>query len=214
MRFLKSSLVYLLLLSATIFASDNNFFVQLGYGLMASKGDINDRVLKVKDKDGQKGNLHPPTLKILGTPDLTLGMNFRNYTLDLNFQYSSASQKLTGYVDQTLEEDATLWRAGAEFTYKIYWPEFFQIGVGGGLSFSGISTEDNLFFGAKTFDTDFWGMGIGAVADMRYAMTDHIAIVSALKIYENEFWSLAEDPLKDSLWQTFVLVTVTVRYQF
>lgn len=219
MKFLNRLLVFLLVFVAMGFSANQKFFVQLGYGLMASKGDFNDRALVVKDKDDNKGNLHPATLKILGTPDLTLGMNIRNYTLDLDFQYSSADQKLSGYIDQELEENTTLWRIGAEFTYNIYWPEFFQIGVGGGLSFAGVSTDDNLFFGAKTYDTDFWGMGIGAIADMRYSLTDHVSIVSALKVYENVFWSLDaspldDDQLEDSLWQTFILITVTVRYQF
>lgn len=195
------------------------FYAQAGFGLMVSKGDFNERVLVVWDKEGNKGNLHPPTLKILGSPDFVVGMNLRELTLALGFQYWNSEQKLTGYPNGAHEQDTRIMRLGLELTYNLYWPEFFQIGLGGGLSVVNVKMNDNLFFGEKTYDTDFTGVAMGLIANIRYAITDHIAMVPSLKIYENMFWTLDSDPLDDdalksSIWQSFILVSLAVQYQF
>lgn len=221
MKSLKSVLAIVLLLAPGLWAKQPEFsvFGQVGFGLLVSKGDFNDRVLTVKDDDGNKGNLHPATLQVLGSPDFTLGINIKNLSLALDLQYWVSSQNMTGYPDQILERDTRITRLGAEFIYNIFWPEFFQAGLGAGLSYVNVKTENNLFYGASTYDADFSGIAVGFIATIRYYLTDHIAMVPSLKFYENCFFSvdakrLKDDSLKSNLWQTMILVSLTAQYQF
>ena len=193
-----------------------SFYAQAGFGLVASRGDLNNHVYKVKDDDNIKGNLHPPTIKISGTPDLAVGVNLKNLSLALDFQYWSSSQSLTGYPDASMEQPTSIMRLGAEFTYNVFWPEFFQAGLGGGLSYSNISVEKNLFFGSDRYDTDFSGLGFGLIANLHYSVTPNISMVPALKIYKNYFFGAeaSKAELDETLRQTFVLATLSLQYQF
>lgn len=221
MNLFKRLFVFLTTLTALASAEswNNTFFAQLGFGLMVSKGDFNDRVLVVKDEDGAKGNLHPATLKFLGSPDFVLGLNLNEFSIALDFQYWNSEQSLTGYPNGAYKTDTQIWRFGSEFTYNLYWPEFFQIGLGAGISLNRVSVEDNLYFGEKTYDVDFTGVSLGLLANLHYYITDSFAMVPSLKIYETMFWDMKSSPidgdqLKSSLWHTFILVSLNVQYQF
>lgn len=209
------------LMISTLWAKQPDFSIygQLGFGLLVSKGDMNDRVLSVKDEDGTKGNLHPATLQVLGSPDLSVGVNIKSFSLALDFQYWTSAQNLTGYPDEALERDTRIMRLGAEFTYNVFWPEFFQAGIGGGISYINVKTDDNLFYGAQTYDVTFSGLALGLIANIRYYITDQLAMVPAIKFYENCFFDadskwLENDSMNSHLWQTMVLVSLTVQYQF
>lgn len=221
MRLLKGISALILLVAPTLFAAAKplTFFGQAGYGLLVSKGDMNDYVLKVKDQDGNKGNLHPPTLSVLGSPDFSLGVNIKDISLALNLQYWISSQNLTGYPDQILERDTRIMRLGVEFTYNLFWPEFFQAGLGAGISYISVNTANNLFYGADTYDTDFSGISYGFIANIHYFVTNNIAMVPALKYYQNCLFNvdadrLENDAIKHKIWQTMILVSLTVQYQF
>lgn len=221
MKLLKGISALIFLLAPTLWAAPKpvTFFGQAGFGLLVSKGDMNDYVLKVEDKNGVKGNLHPSTLSVLGSTDFTIGVNIKEISLALNLQYWTSEQNLTAYPDQTLERDTRIMRLGVEFIYNIFWPEFFQAGLGAAASLVSIKTDDNLFYGADTYDADFTGIGIGFIANIHYFITDHIAMVPALKFYQNCFFDvdakrIEDDAMNHNMWQTMILVSLTAQYQF
>ncbi|PWJ61257.1 MULTISPECIES: hypothetical protein [unclassified Fibrobacter] len=221
MKFLKGISALILLLAPTLWAAPKpvTFFGQAGFGLLVSKGDMNDYVLKVEDGNGVKGNLHPATLSVLGSTDFSLGVNIKELSLALNFQHWTSEQNMTAYPDQTMERDTRIMRLGLEFTYNIFWPEFFQAGIGAGISLVNIKTDENLFYGADMYDTDFTGLGFGFIANIHYFITDHIAMVPSLKFYQNCFFTvdadrIENDAMNHNLWQTMILVSLALRYQF
>jgi len=222
MKFFKKILVFILL---SFFAStqaseqDISVFAQLGAQLTASKGDFNDRTVTVIDNDGTKGTLHPATLKFLGSPTLSLGVNIKELSASVSFEYWTSGQYMTGYPDQSIERDTRIMRLGLELTYNIFWPEFFQAGLGLGLAYTSIKTEDNLFYGSDTYNTHFDGLAGVLIADLHYYITDNIAMVPALKIYETSFFNSNSEKTNDSItddhfWQSFVMVSVSLQYQF
>ena len=57
------------------------------------------------------------------------------------------------------------------------------------------------------------------IANIHYYITDHLSMVPALKFYENWFKNvhcsrIDNNDLDPYLWQTFVLATVSIQYQF
>ncbi len=196
-----------------------SYFAEAGFGLVVTKGDLNENNITAKDSSGNKVTIHPPAMSILGTPDFTLGANIRSFSLALNFQYWTASQILAGFPTEDHEEDSRIWRLGFEFTYNLFWPDFFQIGLGGGLSFTNIKTKNSAFFEDKSATSELYGSAVAFVANIHYYITDHIAMVPAIKIYETWFRNVYTEQtetcdLDPYLWQTFILASVSLQYQF
>jgi len=222
MTFSKKVILFLILsIFTSTFAAQKpmSIYAQAGAELTASKGDFNDRTITVKDEDGSEGTLHPATLKFLGSPFFTLGVNIKELSADVSFEYWTSGQNMTGYPDQEIERDTRIMRLGFNLIYNIYWPEFFQAGLGLGVAYTSIKSENNLFYGSKTYDVNFDGIAGVLIANLHYYVTDNIAMVPTFKFYETCFFKASSsknnDELTDSnLWQTFVLVSVAIQYQF
>ena len=73
--------------------------------------------------------------------------------------------------------------------------------------------------GTDAYDAEFMGSAVAFIANIHYYITDHLSMVPALKLYENWFKNvhcsrIDNNDLDPYLWQTFVLATVSIQYQF
>lgn len=199
-----------------------SYFVEVGYGVFVSKGDFNERATSIRDTSDRKGLIHQPALDFFATPDFTIGANIAQFTLGLNFQYTTFTQMLAGFDSAlpSVETDSRIWRLGIDFTYNIFWPEFFQIGLGIGYSFTNIKTEDAVYFkDGDIYDVELMGSAVNFTANLHYYFTDHIAIVPTIRVYENWFknaYSSRTDncDLDPYLWQTFIQASIGIQYTF
>lgn len=221
MKFLKATLLCLLLSSA-VFADGywpKSYFVEAGFGMTYTRGDLHQGTISAHDTLEHKITVHPPKMDFIPTPSFTLGANIRDFTLGLNFQYWSTSGELTKAPDNADESDIRIWRLGFEFTYNLFWPDEYQIGLGGGYSFTNINTRESAFFGDEVFASELYGSGVGFVANAHYYFMRHLAIVPAVKIYENWFKNVYTSrtetcDLDPYLWQTYFMASVSLQYQF
>ena len=74
-------------------------------------------------------------------------------------------------------------------------------------------------FGTDVYDAEFMGSAVAFIANVHYYITENIAMVPALKFYESWFKNvhcsrIDNNDLDPYLWQTFVLATVSIQYQF
>ncbi len=223
MKKLKIIALFICLLAGFTFAEEyhwpRTYFVSAGFGIAASKGDFNENAISGKDSAGVKGKIHPPALEFIATPDLVLGVNLGAFSFGLGFQYWSAEQTLAGFVDESHHEDTRIWRASLEATYNFFYPEFFQVGLGLGYSFSSVKSENAALFEDKKYDAEFMGSAVALIANVHYYLYDNLAMVPTLKVYENWFKNvhcsrIDNNDLDPYLWQTFVLATVFIQYQF
>lgn len=197
-----------------------SYFAEVGFGIIASKGDFNERSTAITDTAGKKGLIHQPALDFLATPDLTIGANIAQFTLALNFQYWTSNQTLAGFSDESYTADSRIWRLGFEFTYNLFWPDYFQIGLGGGYSYTSINTKNSVYFqDGGIQSSELMGSAVGFIANLHYYFTDRLSMVPAIKVYENWFknaYSGRTDncDLDPYLWQTFVLASVSLQYTF
>jgi hypothetical protein len=193
-----------------------SYYVNAAFGTFFTWGDVNERPITVTDSIDEKHKIYTPDMAVFPSPEITLGVNIRSFSLDVNFQYWKTSQDL---VDIDASEDATIWRVGFEFTYNLFWPEDFQVGVGLGYSYTSLTTENAAFIGEKIQDSHLMGSGIALVTNVHYYLTDNFAIVPAVKLYENWFKFVNSKAtgtcdLEPFLWQTYVFASVGVQYQF
>ena len=121
-----------------------SYFVRAGMGVTATIGDLNERPVSVKDTSGNKFKTYPPDMAIMGDPELLLGVNIREFTLAVAFQYWKQQEEL---VKISAEESTRFWRLGFEFYYNFFWPDYFQVGLGAGFSYTSIKTENSAFHG-------------------------------------------------------------------
>lgn len=196
-----------------------NFFVSGGIGLYATKGDLNERVLSVKDSAGQKRSIHSPALDIFASPDFTIGVNVREFTFGINFQIWNSEQVINGFPDESVKGDNLFWRIAMEFTYNLFWPEFFQVGLGGGYSYTTLTTENTAYMGDEVAESELMGSAIGLHANVKYYLYDNLAIVPFLKIYETWYRNVYTEEsglcdIDSYMWQTFFFVGVNVQFQF
>ena len=211
-----------LLLATASFAEDawpRTFFGSVGMGLYASKGDLNERVLSIEDSSGQKHSIHSPALSIFASPDFTIGVNVREFSFGINFQIWESEQIINGFADESVRGDNLYWRISMEFTYNLFWPEFFQIGLGGSYSYTTLTTENTAYIGDEASESELMGSSIGIHANVKYYLYDNLAIVPYLKIYENWFRNVYTEEsglcdIDSYMWQTFFFVGVNVQFQF
>ncbi len=220
---MKHFVITLVLLIATAsFAKDEwprTFFVSGGIGLYASKGDLNERVLSVKDTAGKKQTIHSPALDVFASPDLTLGVNVREFSFDVNFQIWHSEQTINGFADESVKGNSLYWRISMEFMYNFFWPEFFQIGLGGSYSYTTLTTDNTSYIGDKVSESELMGSGIGFIGNVKYYLFDNLAIVPYMKIYENWFRNVYTEAsglcdLDSYMWQTFFFVGVDLQFNF
>lgn len=220
-------LLFALITAVTVFCSHaladdywpRTYFVEAGFGAAYSRGDLNKHIIKTADTLGNKVTVHPPTLNFLASPDLTLGANIWAFTLTANFQYWKSTQELTKYDEEDNERNSRIWRFGFEFTYNLLWPEDFQIGLGGGYSYSNIKTKNSAMFGYDESSAELMGSGLAFIANFRYYFTNHIAVVPSVKIYENWYKNIYTEQtglcdLDHYFWQTTFFASLSVQYQF
>jgi hypothetical protein len=193
-----------------------SYFVRAGMGVTATIGDLNERPISVKDTSGNKFKTYPPDMALMGDPEFLLGVNIREFTLAVAFQYWKQQEEL---VKISAEEDTRFWRLGFEFYYNFFWPDYFQIGLGAGFSYTSVKTHNSAIHGEDLGDTEFMGSAVGLMANVQYYITNEIAIIPAVKFYENWFKNVytKESELCDLdsyMWQTFVFVGMNVQYQF
>lgn len=196
-----------------------SYFVEAGFGLAVSKGDFNEHATAIKDTAGEKGYIHQPALEFIPTPNFSVGANIAQFTLALNFQYWKSTQTLSAFTDEFHEESSRMWRLGFEFTYNLFWPDFFQVGLGGGYSYTSIKTKNSAYFEDDIINSELMGSAVSFIANLHYYITDNISMVPAIKVYENWFknvyTSRSENcDLDPYLWQTFILASVSVQYTF
>lgn len=197
-----------------------SYFAQAGVNFAFSNGDLNERALSLKDTSDNLMRVYPPDLSFIPSPEIELGVNMRFFSLSVGFQYSTLSEDLTDYEgDDDSSVDMTYWRFGFEFTYNINWPEDFQVGVGLGYSFTTLYVDKSAFLDEEPYRSRLLGSGVGLILNAHYYFTDHIAIVPAVKIYENWFKNVYTGPselcdMDPYLWQTFFTASISVQYQF
>ena len=193
-----------------------SYFVRAGMGVTAPIGDLNERPVSVKDTNGNKFKTYPPDMALMGDPELLLGVNIREFTLAVAFQYWKQQEEL---VKISAEESTRFWRLGFEFYYNFFWPDYFQVGLGAGFSYTSVKTENSAFHGEDLGDTEFMGSGIGLMANVQYYFTNEIAIIPAVKFYRNWFKNIYTDDSENQeldpfLWQTFISASISLQFQF
>lgn len=193
-----------------------SYFVRAGMGVTATIGDLNEHSVSVKDTSGNKFKTYPPDMALMGDPEFLLGVNIREFTLAVAFQYWKQQEEL---VKISAEESTRFWRLGFEFYYNFFWPDYFQVGLGAGFSYTSVKTENSAFHGEDLGDTEFMGSGIGLMANVQYYFTNEIAIIPAVKFYRNWFKNVYTDDSENQeldpfLWQTFISASISLQFQF
>ena len=202
-----------------------SYYASLGIGIMANRGDFFSRVLKITDKEGNTEIVNFPQNKILLTPDYNLGVNIREFSFGLSFQYWST----TGDIKDS-KQDMSYWRFGLEATYNFFFPEYFQVGVGLGYSFSSMNIEKNASSNGKDFfDSSLKGSAVAIIANIRYYITDFFCLSPSVRFYENWYKSVNTDNsgtiefgkknngVKDHnsyFWQTYIAMSINAMVQF
>ena len=185
-----------------------SYFVRAGMGITATSGDLNERPISVKDTSGNKFKTYPPDMSLMGDPEFLLGVNIREFTLAVAFQYWKQQEEL---VKISAEEDTRFWRLGFEF--------YYQVGLGAGFSYTSVKTHNSAIHGEDLGDTEFMGSALGLMANVQYYITNEIAIIPAVKFYENWFKNVYTDEsenreLDPFLWQTFISASISLQFQF
>ncbi len=228
---MKKLFAILALLTTIVMAEDygddywvRSYFASVGFGVMATRGDLGDINIYLNN-DGQKEVVYTPSTKILGTPDIMLGVNMRHLSFGVNFQYWTFEGELNGFENaethnkETHNEDCRYWRFGFEFAYNFFYPEIFQVGVGLGYAYTNLSTKNSAVTEEGISKSTLTGSGFGAISYIRYYITDNFALSPSLRIYETWFKTAISkyhetDELKSYLWQTYIGVSISAIVQF
>ena len=228
---MKKLLAVLLLLSffsVNAFAEEDegfwprSYFAGIGFSGVATRGDIGKYTLNTKTEDGDKEKVHLPSVNLLVWPDFILGVNIGQFSLSANYNYWYFTGDLGGFDDGTVQEQIRIWRFGIEFIYNIFWPEFFQPGVGLGYAYTNIKADNSVYPVDESKDrtySELSGSSIALIFDIRYFLTEHIILVPTIKFYESWFGNLytensGANKLKHKHWQTFAVIELALLYQF
>jgi len=183
-----------------------------------SNGDLNEKTLAIEDSVGHKMKAYVPDLGAIPSPEILLGANIRSFTLALAFQYSSFTEKLTRS-EESDPTDVSFLRFGFEFTYNLLWPDDFQVGLGLGYSYSWLHTNNSVEQDGESYRSLLMGSGVAFIANIHYYFTEHVAIVPAIKLYENWFKNVYTGPselcdLDPYIWQSFYTASISLQFQF
>lgn len=219
----------IVLLCATVLAqpTDSDFaqwprsyYASVGFSVIANRGDFFDRTLKVTGDDDITETINLPQTKVLMSPEYSIGVNIREFTLAATFQYWSMKVSINGLPDNITEQKMRFWRLGADFTYNFFYPEFFQVGLGLGYSFSSLNIEKNATSVEKGLkDSDLMGSAVALVANVRYYITDFFCLNPSLHIYETWYKAVntknaGTQDLNKYIWQTYVSISISAMVQF
>ena len=228
---MKKILLALTLLCSAVFAQpeDSDFsywprsyFASISFNVIANRGDLFDRTMVLKN-DGIEETVHLPNTKVLVSPDYSIGVNIREFTFSASFQYWSMLGSIPSLPEPINEQNMKYWRFGIEATYNFFYPEFFQVGVGLGYSFSKLTTENNVSNYKGYFNSELNGSAIALVSHIRYLITDNFGLISSLRIYENWYKSVYTKnsgtidfhEVGDSYyWQTYIAISIGAMVQF
>ena len=226
---MKKFLLAMALLCSAIFAQpDDNgdysywprsYFASIGFGVIANRGDFFERSLKVEE-DGIVETINLPLTKVLMSPDYTLGVNIREFSIAATFQYWSMNVDINGLPETMKEQQMRFWRLGAEFTYNFFYPEFFQAGLGLGYSFSSVKLKNNATSVEKGFaNSELMGSAIAFIGNVRYFITDYFALNPSMRVYETWYKAVntknaGTKDLKSYVWQTYIAVSISAMVQF
>ncbi len=196
-----------------------SFFASAGFGIYATRGDLSDRVLSMTDTTGRKQTIHAPEISFFASPDITLGVNVREFTFDINFQIWETEQDINGFKDESVTGNSLFWRISMEFTYNLFWPEDFQVGIGMFYSFTTLTTDNTAYIEDEVSESEFMGSSFGILANVKYYLLDNLAIVPYVKIHETWFRNVYTEAsglcdLDSYIWQTFFFVGLNVQFQF
>ncbi|WP_290765405.1 hypothetical protein [Fibrobacter sp. UBA4297] len=229
---MKKFLLALTLLCSAVFAQPDDsdftywprsYFASVGFNVIANRGDFFKRTMKVVDKDGFEETVNLPISKLFIAPDYNLGVNVRDFSFTLSFQYWTYLSKIAELPEDKNEQDVRYYRFGFEATYNFFYPEFFQVGIGLGYSFSNLKIEDNVTSEKGFFDSELMGSGLGIITYIRYYITDFFCLSPSLRIYENWYKAVHTDNSgtvefhdKDIsyFWQTYIAVSLNAMVQF
>lgn len=198
-----------------------SYFVGLGLSAVASRGDVNNYLIKTTTEKGEAEVVHNPDLSFLLWPDLFVGVDIRQFSLSLNFNCWNFTNNLI-QTEGTYKENSFFWRFGFEFLYNFFWPEFFQPGIGIGYSYTSITTSNNVFpkdSGKEKTDSELMGSSLALLTNIRYFLTESLILQTSLKYYRTWFGNIytengGTNSMKHKQWQTFVLMEVAVIYHF
>lgn len=228
---MKKILLALTLLCSAVFAQpeDSDFsywprsyFASISFSVIANRGDLFDRSMVLK-YDWIEETVHLPNTKVLVSPDYSIGVNIREFTFSASFQYWSMLGSIPSLPEPINEQNMKYWRFGIEATYNFFYPEFFQVGVGLGYSFSKLTTENNVSNDKGYFNSELNGSAIALVSHIRYLITDNFGLISSLRVYENWYKSVYTKnsgtidfhEVGDSYyWQTYIAISIGAMVQF
>ena len=71
-----------------------SYFVRAGMGVTATTGDLNERAVSIKDTSDNKFKTYPPDMSRIGDPEFLLGVNIREFTVAVAFQYWKQQEEL------------------------------------------------------------------------------------------------------------------------
>jgi len=223
---MKKLILALAILCSAVFAQpDDSYFLPrsyfggAGFSLIATRGDFSERSIKVKDEDGVFETINFPSTKFLLSPEYIVGVNISEFSLAATFQYWSMNGDIRGLPPEKTKQDLKYWRFGVEFTYNFFYPEFFQVGLGLGYSFSTMSITDNATSTRGYADSELMGSAIALVGNVRYYITEHICLSPTLRIYENWYKRAytkksGTTDLDSYVWQTFIAISLNILFQF
>ena len=214
---------------ATVFAqpTDSDFaqwprsyFASIGFSVIANRGDFFDRTLKVTGDNDITETVNLPQTKVLMSPEYSIGVNIREFTLAATFQYWSMKVAINGLPDNITEQKMRFWRLGADFIYHFFYPEFFQVGLGLGYSFSSLNIKENATSAEKGLaDSDLMGSAIALVSSVRYYITDFFCLNPTLRFYETWYKAVntknaGTQDLNKYIWQTYIAISMNFMVQF
>lgn len=200
-----------------------SYFASFGFNVIANRGDLFTRSLKIQDKDNLTETISFPNTKILVSPDYSIGVNIREFSFALSFQYWSMTGKVPALPEDMQDQKLRFWRFGFEGTYNFFYPEFFQVGVGLGYSFSKFKTNNNATSVKGLYHSELMGSAIALVTNIRYYITDNFCLSPSLRIYENWYKSINtqnsgtvdfHDNDISYFWQTYIAITISAMVQF
>ncbi|MCF0222574.1 MAG: outer membrane beta-barrel protein [Fibrobacter sp.] len=195
------------------------YFIEVGWGLAYSTGDLNSTTLHTKDTLDKKLDIYMPDLGLLTAPDFTVGVNIWAFTLAVNFNYWKGNTELSKFENDD-EVSTRMWRLGLEFTYNLLYPDNFQIGLGGGYSYTNVKTKDSaLDAHGDSMSSEIMGSGLALVANVRYYFTKNLVLAPTIKIFGNWFKDVytTRSEIQDVtpyMWQTFFFASISFQYQF
>ena len=225
---MKKFLMAIALLCGTVLAQPSesdfaqwprSYFASIGFNVIANRGGLHHRDLIIQDKDGVTETVNLPTNKIILSPDYNIGVNIREFTLAASFQYWTTDVSIKNLPAEINEQELRYLRIGAEFTYNFFYPDFFQVGVGLGYSYSNLNIKKNVTSAKGFFDSSLMGSSFAIVTNLRYYLTDHFGLMPSLRLFET--WYKAVNTknsdtvdINNYIWHTYVAVSINAMVQF